>query len=258
MQLLNEFSIHMDMVRFGVATPKWSKSRFPYPHHRLYYVLDGEATLKLNDSVHILKPGYIYLIPAFSMVETICHDHMDHYYIHFRLHQRDIIDVFQLYEPNFEVLAMPEAEAYFKQIEAHYENDGPYSSMIAASAFYALLAPFFKNCVRPSSEIMRFDPVLNYIEHNLDSKLSSKELASIIDLDPVYFANLFSKTFLMPPSQYVIKKRLELAQTLLITSSMKVKDIAAKAGIDNPMYFSKLFKEKIGLTPGAYRKHHSD
>lgn len=254
MHSFDQFKVQIDKVEFGIATPKWSKTRFPYTHHRIYYVVDGGAILKLNDSVHTLKPGYVYLLPAFSMVETICDDYMDHYYIHFQFQQKGVIDLFDTYEPKIELKATKNMEDLFEEMKLYYRDSSPHSSMITLGAFYQLLAPFFNGCKKPSDNVLRFEPVLNYIEHNLEAKLTTGQLAKILDLDPVYFANLFSSTLGIPPTQYIIKKRLEHAQTLLTSTNMKVKEIAEASGIDNPMYFSKLFKDKIGMTPGAYRK----
>ncbi|WP_084133468.1 helix-turn-helix domain-containing protein [Clostridium grantii] len=53
--------------------------------------------------------------------------------------------------------------------------------------------------------------------------------------------------------QYIIKKRLELAQLLLVNTSKKVKEISRETGFDNEKYFSRLFKAKMKITPSEYR-----
>lgn len=253
MSLLNDIKVQIDVVRDAYSDSSWSKKTFPYPHHRIYYVYDGEATLILNNSKHILKPGYMYLLPAFSLVETICVDHLYHYYVHFSLHHHDIIDLFTIYNPCIEIPVNTDIRQTFELLEANYKADTLYSNMISFSSLYKLLAPFFENCSLPSPEVMRFEPVLNYIDNNLDTKLTNETLAKLLDLDPVYFSNLFSKTFSCPPSQYIIKKRLDKAQTLLHTTDYKINKISELLGFDTNMYFSKLFKSKVGVTPSDYR-----
>jgi AraC-like DNA-binding protein len=68
------------------------------------------------------------------------------------------------------------------------------------------------------------------------------------------FANKFTSTLGIPPGQYILKKRLEAAQLLLINTDKKIKNIAAETGFSNEMYFSRIFTHKAGITPGEYRK----
>jgi AraC-like DNA-binding protein len=46
---------------------------------------------------------------------------------------------------------------------------------------------------------------------------------------------------------------LEYAQSQLIATHKKIKHIAIEAGFENEMYFSRIFKKKVGTTPKAYR-----
>lgn len=254
MNPLNNLNIHIDIIDKRQVGPDWSKKRFPYPHHRIYYVTGGEATLLLNDSMHMLKPGHIYLLPAFSMVETVCNDFLTHHYIHFRLQNSEVLDIFSVYQPKIELEASENVPDIFSVLNQHYNDDSPYGIMMTTSSMYALLAPFFRDGVNPSADLLRFEPVLNYIDANLASKLTNEALASLLELNPVYFSNLFTQVFTLSPHQYIIQRRLEKAQTLLTSTDLKIKDIAEQLGFENNMYFSYLFKKKLDTTPSLYRK----
>lgn len=251
----NDFDIHIEYVGYGVAGTEWSKTKFPYPHHRIYYITDGGATLYLNDSTHFLEPGNIYLVPAFSMVETVCEDHLSHFFCHFYLYHNDVIDLFNLYTPAVQLKASNNTKEQYELLLKHYRYDTPYDNMISYGAFYKLLAPFFQNCSEPDSTLLRFEPVLNYIENSLDTEICNDDLAKMMELNTVYFTHLFSKTFGLPPNQYIIKKRLETAQRLLKLTDHKIKEIAYEVGFEDHMYFSRLFKKKLKITPLAYRKN---
>ena len=56
------------------------------------------------------------------------------------------------------------------------------------------------------------------------------------------------------PLQYIVKKKIEKAQLLLITKDLAIKEIAYTLGYDNYSYFNKLFKKQTGLTPQTYKE----
>ena len=54
--------------------------------------------------------------------------------------------------------------------------------------------------------------------------------------------------------EYVLDKRMEYAQELLKTTTMKIAEISGMAGFESAEYFSSVFKSRYGMTPTRYRK----
>lgn len=63
----------------------------------------------------------------------------------------------------------------------------------------------------------------------------------------------FSKYIGVPPIDYQISKRISYAKDLLRYSKMSIKEISLAIGIENTAYFSRLFKNKAGISPSDYR-----
>ncbi len=57
--------------------------------------------------------------------------------------------------------------------------------------------------------------------------------------------------------RYLIRKRLESACDLLRLNQETTRRIAARVGIENPYYFSRLFRNRFGLTPTQYRARYA-
>lgn len=72
-----------------------------------------------------------------------------------------------------------------------------------------------------------------------------------------HFRRIFKQCCGFSPQQYLIQRRLRMAGELLLNSSERVGDIAAKVGIDNEFYFSRLFKKKYSVSPLEYRREFS-
>ena len=63
----------------------------------------------------------------------------------------------------------------------------------------------------------------------------------------------FRDEFGVSPGQYALDLRIQRARALLINPRRTVKEIAHAVGFDDPYYFSRIFKKKIGLSPAHYR-----
>ena len=58
----------------------------------------------------------------------------------------------------------------------------------------------------------------------------------------------------MTPHQYFINMRLQNAKRLLVTTHDSIEQVAENCGFDNTSNFIRLFKQRVGMTPTAFRK----
>ena len=95
-----------------------------------------------------------------------------------------------------------------------------------------------------------------YIRHHLSNEeLSIAEVAEHVFLNQVYFGRLFKQVMNMSFKKYLLKTRLEHARQLLEDTEDSINDICAKVGMANPSYFSKLFKQEMGVLPSEYKRN---
>ncbi|MFG0251175.1 MAG: helix-turn-helix transcriptional regulator [Phycisphaeraceae bacterium JB051] len=90
-----------------------------------------------------------------------------------------------------------------------------------------------------------------------DEPLSMTDVADECHVHADYLRQLFIKWFGQPPMQYLINKRLAAACDLLRLNQENNAQIAARVGIPNPYYFSRLFRKRMGQTPSAYRARYA-
>ncbi|MGB2087856.1 MAG: AraC family transcriptional regulator [Psychroflexus salarius] len=103
----------------------------------------------------------------------------------------------------------------------------------------------------------RMSFVIQYIEEHLNENLSVETLANKAYMSTSSFYRKFKSYFGETPVDYVNKKRLELAKTLIKSSSQNINDICATCGFNSSAYFSRIFKKNVGLSPNQFRKTHS-
>lgn len=132
-----------------------------------------------------------------------------------------------------------------------------YSSLEGISAWLAKVLHSYMEMVFVSMD-NAYDPTiakaLRYIHANYSGHLTLEGAAHSAELSPNYFSNLFNARMGISFSSYVNKVRIEHAQGLLLDTSLPIIEIAALVGFEEQSYFSKVFKENTGQSPGKYRK----
>jgi AraC-like DNA-binding protein len=100
----------------------------------------------------------------------------------------------------------------------------------------------------------RLAPVLDHIESRLATPLTRTALARVAGLSPSRFNALFRSAVGLSPLDYLLRRRVQRAQQLLIATDLDVAVIAERVGFADPFYFSRLFKRRCGATPSDYRR----
>lgn len=254
--LLDFITIKIIKSGFAQVDPKWSKTCYTFPEHRIYYITSGNAMFHTKESEIVLEPGYMYLIPAYYLTSSYCERMCEQFYVHFEMTSEYLESVFELFlkYKKISVKNPKTVEEIYHNIITYNNNKTDLQSYLKAKgSLYLLLSNFFKDFGIEDIKKIPFKKSLNYIHKNLTSKISLSDLAKIEGLSNVYFSNRFSKEIGMPPRQYIIHKRLSLSQHLLKNTRKTVSQIAYEVGIKDEHYFCKLFKKRFGITPLTYR-----
>lgn len=93
-----------------------------------------------------------------------------------------------------------------------------------------------------------------YIDENLKENLSVTSIAEQFYVTSNYFSKLFKKVMGEGCNEYIVKKRIEKAKSLLETTNIKTGKIASMVGYRDANYFSLAFKKYTGYSPTSYRE----
>lgn len=83
---------------------------------------------------------------------------------------------------------------------------------------------------------------------------SPEKVASELNVGYSWFRKIFKKYTGLAPGQYLIQLKIQTAKELLANPNKQIKEIAFELQFESPMYFTKLFKDKVGITPAQYRE----
>lgn len=96
--------------------------------------------------------------------------------------------------------------------------------------------------------------VLDFAQAHLDQPLSLEALAQQTGYTPYHFTRLFRQATGESPHQFVLRLRVECAQRLLAETSLPLAEIASACGFAHQSHLTHIFKQRLGLTPRAYRR----
>ncbi|WP_354082028.1 AraC family transcriptional regulator [Bradyrhizobium sp. S3.3.6] len=95
-----------------------------------------------------------------------------------------------------------------------------------------------------------------FVEENLHSNIDARKLSAVAKLSRAHFSRSFKESFGEPPHAYVIKRRLERACHLMVTTSEPLGEIALGVGFSDQSHLCKLFRRAFGQRPSIWRRDH--
>jgi AraC-like DNA-binding protein len=95
-----------------------------------------------------------------------------------------------------------------------------------------------------------------YITTNYTKDITVPQLASLVNLNPNYANTLFREKTGLSIGRFVTMMRIYKAQSLLLTTDLKIIDISLESGFQSLGNFYKMFQAHVGESPSKYRSRH--
>ncbi|MBO9729773.1 MAG: helix-turn-helix transcriptional regulator [Chitinophaga sp.] len=274
--------LNVDHVKLG---SKWNYKNVISPYFRIYYIDAGAGEISDAVSKVSLEPGFLYIIPSFTLCNLLCPTYLSQYFVQFFEESSDGISLF---ENNRSILKVKATEIDILNFSRLLEinpgrgiNGSDNPKVYEKNTFYKayqdlnnrqsvatftethgiLLQLVSRFLMQDTTRYNDTHPIpakvlnaISYIQLNLHRDLSVTVLAKRANLHTDYFSRLFHQHTGERPVKYIQGKRIERAQYLMVTTQMTFTEIATQTGFENVFYFSKIFKQITGMSPGNYKK----
>ena len=260
--LFAEFKCPMDEEKSNI----WWHNNF------FAHVLTGETVLKTPKGEYVLRPGDSAFAKKGSI---ITHNHIQEDFCELLVFVPDdfIKTVAQKYK--ISLLSEPVADlgdtvipltsdevllSYFQSLLTHFLQTAPPASTLLKLKFEELLLNILSNNSQPGlhgyfSELCRTSKpsIREIMELNFFSNLSLNEFARLCARSLSAFKREFAEIYNAPPGKWLLEKRLQYSYYLLETTDHSVDDICMETGFENRTHFTRVFKNKYGVSPGKLR-----
>lgn len=264
------------------CTPAWSMKTGAVPDHglsgldacyKLYFPVNGAATLTVGGETRLLEAGKVYLFNGFRLEEQCCADFMDVYWLHFIpeslffnyfLNNNLAIHAWKLTDLSWREDDCALIPSLFENPFGAENTPAPNASFGVTCKVTAMILHLIGDLVdrhllvfdeEVYQAYLRLKPALDYMEANYANPIGLKDIAAQVYLNPIYFHRLFKSCFRITPQEYLLAKRLNTACRYLNEKSLSIREISEALGFCNQFYFSEMFKKRFGASPSKYRRH---
>ena len=153
-----------------------------------------------------------------------------------------------------------EQNLLLKQFQIHILNfiQDVITTKVASDVSVHALRNILKNdislIIQASGNNRLIDSIIEYIQQNFCSNISTTMLAEQFGLSSSYISNLLKQELGIRYNDYITNLRMDHAKQLLLSTNSSVKSITTACGYYSQSHFTKLFSEYEGCTPLEYRK----
>ncbi len=183
------------------------------------------------------------------------------------LAEEETLDAESLYRFHHNFLQMIYYVLKLNGIEAQLLFDDETSSTMFQSAVRSLtdMIDWMKHTISKAMDyvgtVKQSQPIIKHAENFILQVLETEDLtreavAKHVFLNPDYLDRLFKKETGYSVTEFIVSKRMRLAQDLLAKTNLPVGSIASQAGYTNLAHFSRRFKQVVGMNPKDYRSSH--
>lgn len=239
--------------------------------YQIIYVASGKAHFYFNGVEHIISAGnmVIYRPKEEQRYYYYAADHTQVYWVHFT--GGNVKNILRKYgiADHMRVLYTGTSLEYKQLFEQMIHEltlcKDDYEELLVGYLQHLLILIHRSINNKPREKtlllVSSMDNAVRYFHENYNKQICIEEYAAKQHMSVSWFIRNFKEYTDVTPTQYLLSLRISNAQTLLETTNYNVTEISEIVGYNNPLYFSRLFKKQVGMSPSDFRKHlseHSD
>jgi len=232
------------------------------PEFQMIYVSSGEGVFNSGGVTYQVKPGSLMLVlPGIKhsykpLIETGWHE----YWVGFKgAYFSGLIEEgrFSPEQVFFEVGLYDSILSLFNLIFDEVRTQRPLYQMKACAAILSLIAEVLtreRRSDQPNSYQQTVEKAKYLMESKIFNAINLSAISDELGISTSRLNEIFKTYTSMTPYQYYIHIKIHRAESFLEQEELSVKEVAYKMGFDDQYYFSRLFKNKTGISPSDWKK----
>lgn len=232
-----------------------------FPRYTIVYIVNGTGTYQVSSGkIYSIQPGTIFTVWPGTIFSYGPHpgETWEEYYISFygpRVNQWISQGLFPKHPPIHTVGVLTDQIQRFERIleVCSKPQSGIFDYVVPLVE--ELLIHFAHKLILHHQEVLdnSIEPILTMIKDNLDKPLDFRKIAQKSGMSYSKLRQSFKRITGFPPQDYLNRVRVTKAKQLLCDPALSVKMIGNITGIEDPYYFSTVFRRYTGTSPRQFR-----
>lgn len=249
-------------LRVNCAGYDSASRRVPYQYIRKDYYLQlmDRGHLTIGDDGTLFSEQQFIIHRPNKLTIYQCDSNFQYYWIHFtgsnveQILKECGLKTDQIYTVSPK--CMNHVSQLFSSIFDEFTLRKPGYDAVVAARCHELLAQLYRGITEDNQHTTnrQLYRSLHHIHSHLNSSLSVSELAHIAGMSISNFRSLFHKSLGCSPRDYILNLRLDKASVYLLESNLRISEIAPLCGFQDPLYFTRVFTKRCGVSPTQFRK----
>ena len=228
----------------------------------LEYILSGKGTIQnagSSDQVYYPEAGDIYLLPAGNKQLYYSDDKDPWIKIFINCCGPVVEGLADAYGISEKILftGMSDLSVKFQEIYDLMNAQNLTEELILAR-LEMIIHEIFRELGRRNQQMREeteeIRKVKRYLESHVGQIVTIQEMSGLIFRSPDYLIKHFKEETGMTPYQYLLKRKMQIAERLLRDTALPIGEVAAQLGYADAHYFSGLFKKERGISPRQFRR----
>ena len=232
-------------------------------HYLIHYVVSGKGYYRARDTLYSLGQGDLFIVYPGHTVKYWADevDPWEYDWVGFAGSEARFLIGRTDFSPQQPVLhyedkRIPQSLAAI--IEARGSRLCDQTRMIGRLyEFLALLLELSRGADRPEDGFDYVGSAVRYIAYNYSAGIDVSQIAREIGVSRSHLYRVFMQNLGVTPNEYLTRYRIEKACELLGGHRLPIGSVASSVGYEDPLYFSRVFKRLMGLSPRDYQKGHA-
>jgi AraC-like DNA-binding protein len=230
----------------------------------LIYCVEGKGTAQIDSGNFQVSAGEFLIVPANlpHRYEADEDQAWTIYWLHFRGKLSDSIceSITRKYNSfkgsvNYSQKRIQLFDEIYTNLERGYSTDNlTYANMCLWNFMASFLFDNKFNYTARDEAPDITTKAIDFMQQHLEETLTLTDIAAKVNLSVSHFAAIFHRKTGFSPIEYFNHLKIQKACQYLQFTGQRVNEIASHVGIDDPYYFSRLFKKLMGVSPNEYRK----
>jgi len=258
-------------IQHDAHSPDWREENQLHEGSTLLFITSGTGKLAIDGMSYGLERGKSYFIPSGTRTSMASfQDGLKLYWIIFEpwtyegSHFIKADDTYSSLLPcQGELICRPYSQCmdYLESIHRHCSTHDELGAFYHHVQFQELIRFILEQNRNRSAqdEKSMHEAVKQSIEHMKQYYQASWTVDQLADWANVarwHYTPLFKEITGQVPLEYLNEVRIERSKQLLLRTHDRLYDIAQHIGFNNEYYFSRRFKQTVGISPGRYRRNH--